>query len=61
MLVKDLWGGKIMKALQRLILTAHWLALLWGREFIDFYSYRLASGQIDMRGDAWLKLIGVLV
>ena len=54
-------GGRLMKALQRLVVTAHWLALFWGGGFIAFYSYRLASGQVDMRGDAWLKFFGVPV
>ena len=50
-----------MKALQRLVVTVHWLTLLWGGGFIAFFSYRLASGQVDIRGDAWLKFFGVPV
>ena len=45
-----------MKALQRLVITGHWAAFIYG---VFMLGYRAASG--ELHGYDWLMLIGVFV
>ena len=48
-----------MKALQRLVITGHWAAFIYGVFMLGFGLYRAASG--ELHGYDWLGLIGVFV
>ena len=48
-----------MRALQRLVVTGHWAAFIWGVFMLGMMLYLVANG--EMHGDDWLGSIDVFL